>query len=79
MTESANIIKNRISELCTHVTFEYNGKLCGVDPYNENSFELWYGDNLIEVTNIDDVMQIPFFESKSLLEIADEIVNLDLG
>ena len=30
---TAKAIRNRIAEICSAVTWDYNGKHCGVDPY----------------------------------------------
>ena len=38
-------IKNRINEICSHFTFEYNGKPCGIDPYSKNDFDMWCGES----------------------------------
>ena len=69
----AKDLRDRINSICTHVLFDYNGKECGVDPFNEKHFDMWYGDNAITVTSIDDVMKQPFFDGQSLPDIADEI------
>lgn len=70
---TADKIKNRITEICSHFTFEYNGKNCGVDPFSMDSFDMWCGDKDMRVNNIDDVMGAAFFDGKSLAEIAEEI------
>ena len=69
-------IKNQIKEIGSHFLFEYNGKSCGVDPFSENDFDIWYGDNLKSVQSIDEVMNDKFFDGKSLTEIANEIVAI---
>ena len=30
-----------LNSLISHITFEYNGKDCGVDPFNNNDFDVW--------------------------------------
>lgn len=69
-------IKDQIKEIRSHFLFEYNGKSCGVDPFSENDFDIWYGDNLKSVQSIDEVMNDKFFDGKSLTEIANEIVAI---
>ena len=58
---TAKELRNRIESLCTEVLFDYNGKACGVDPFNAKHFDMWYGDKFIEAHSIDEVMQAPFF------------------
>ena len=70
-------IKNRINEICSHFTFEYNGKPCGVDPYSKNDFDMWCGDSEFCAKSIDEVMDYPLFNGKSLTEIADDIEIID--
>ena len=74
---TAKIIKNRISEIASHFTFEYHGKPCGVDPFSKSEFNMWYGDNNMTANNIDDVMNYPFFDGESLSEICDNIEIVD--
>lgn len=70
-------LKERIDSLCTHVLFEYNGKNCGVDPFSHEEYDMWYGDKEITVTSIEEVMETPLFDGKSLNEIFDNIINLE--
>lgn len=70
-------IKSRISEIVSHFTFEFNGKSCGVDPLSKNKFDMWCGDNTLTVNSIDDVMNCPFFDGKSLSEICRDIEIID--
>lgn len=69
-------IKNRLKELCSHMTFEYNGKDCGVDPISHTEFAIWCGDEDTTAKSIDEVMTTPFFDGKSLSEIAD-VITID--
>lgn len=74
---TADAIKKRILEFASHVAFEYNGKPCGVDPYNIHSFSLWCGNATVDVSSIDDVMNTRFFDGKSLSEISDKITEIE--
>lgn len=74
---TAQTIKNRIIEMCSHFTFDYNGKSCGVDPLSHTHFEMWCGDNTYIATNINEVMSIPFFVGKPLSEITNKIDVID--
>ena len=44
---TAKELRNRIESLCREVLFDYNGKACGVDPFNAKHFDMWYGDKFI--------------------------------
>lgn len=66
-------IKDYLESLVSHITFTYNDKSCGIDPFRKDNFEMWYGDDTITAKSIDDVMNTPFFNGKSLNEIADKI------
>lgn len=55
------------------VTFTYKGKNCGVDPFSDTDFAVWYGDKDANMTSIKDVFHTPFFDGKSLTEIYAEI------
>lgn len=37
---TAKKIRDRIESLCTHVLFDYNGKACGVDPFDVGHFDM---------------------------------------
>lgn len=74
---TADKLKARIDELCTHITFEYDGKNCGIDPFSHSHYDMWYGDEEYIANSIDDVMQIKLFGGKSLTEIADILELID--
>ena len=71
----------RIIEDGITVYIKYNGEWGGVDPYYEKKigrfYECFYkGVNTI-VYNIDDAMNLPFVDGKSLNEIAEELEDVD--
>lgn len=70
---TAKEIRDRLNEMVSHITFEYKGKPCGVDPLSQTHYEIWYGDVDMVATSLDEVMTTPFFDGKSLSEIAEEI------
>lgn len=70
-------VKAYLSALTSHVTFEYNGLNCGIDPLSKAQFEMWYGDKSITANSIEAVMTTKFFDGKSLEEIWDDVVELD--
>lgn len=69
-------VKNYIESLVSHLTFELNGKSCGVDPLSRSRFEMWYGEDTMTAKSIDEVMNTAFFDGKSLNEIVD-VVEFD--
>lgn len=70
---SLNELKDYISSLCSHLTFDFRGKPCGIDPISSEHFDMWYGDKAITVSSVEDVMKLPFFDGQSLQDIVDEI------
>ena len=70
-------IKNYLSQLTSHVLFDYNGYSCGIDPISQNEFNMWYGDNETTVKSIDEVMTSKFFDGKSLTEIWYDVTELE--
>ena len=70
-------LKERINSLCTHIPFTYNGKDCGVDPFNEKHFDMWCGEDYMEAHSIDEVMDNPFFDGKALKDIVDQIEDVE--
>lgn len=74
---TAKKLRDRIESLCTHVLFDYNGKACGVDPFDAGHFDMWCGEDFMEAHSIEEVMQEPFFEGKALQDIIDQIENVE--
>ena len=73
-------IKKLIKEGLT-VHIKYNGEWGGLDPYYEkktgNFYECFYKDVNTIVYDIDDAMNLPFVDGKSLNEIAGELEDVD--
>ena len=70
-------LKAQINSLSTCVYFSYKGQDGGVDPFNENYFDMWYGDNYKKAESIDEVMNFPLFDGKSLSQIASQLDYID--
>lgn len=66
-------IKNRLLEFCTLIGFDYKGKRGGVDPFNPHEFDIFYGDEMLTVSSIEEVMTTPLFDGKSLNDIYNDI------
>lgn len=73
---TGNDIKKIILETFSAVTFEYQGKKCGVDPFSMGRFCLWFGDEDKYTTSIEETMTTKFFNGKSLNEIAG-LIEID--
>lgn len=76
---TAKAVQDRIAEICSAVTWVYNNKPCGVDPYGSYKFVMWYGDVVEEFTTVEDVMNEPFFDGKTIEEIIPDMVDYDEG
>lgn len=70
-------IKEYLGNLTSHVTFEYNGYSCGVDPIAIDWFDMWYGDENITVDSIEAVMTTKLFNGKALEDILDDVTDLE--
>ncbi len=75
---NAEKIKARINEMCTLFGFEYNGKEGNVDPCYSHSdkqynFLLFFDGEEQIVHSIEDVMNTPFIDGKTLTEVAEKI------
>lgn len=68
---------DRVKSLISCITFEYHGMDCGVDPLSKDDFDVWCGDNLVNVKSVDEVMNLKIFDGNPLDMIFGEIVNLD--
>ena len=67
-------VKKYLSDLIGHITFEYNGYSCGVDPIELRLRDIEVG---ITVDSIDEVINNNFFDGKSLKDIFDNITELE--
>ena len=72
-------IQKKVLKTFSAFCFTYDGKNCGIDPFSETRFCLWYGDEDLYVHSIDEVIKTPFFGGKCFNEIADEIDVWDDG
>ena len=72
-SSNADSIRARLTQFCTLPGFEYRGIPCDVDPFDAGDFHMRCGDAEMDVDSIDQVMTLPFFQGRSLRDIADEI------
>ena len=73
MNYDAEVLRDRIDEMCTHILFEFNGKDCGIDPLSKEHIDMWCGQLMMTAKGIDEAMAAPFFDGKSLRELAGTI------
>lgn len=71
-------LRKQIDSLITHILFDYNGKPCGIDPINHNNIDMWYGGNDYCAKSVDDAMEYPLFDGKSLNQIYDKMANIEI-
>lgn len=67
-------IKNEILLMTNDVVFSYNKKIVCINPWGLKKFVVGYDDKVKEYNNIEDLMSDPFYDGKSLNEIAHEII-----
>lgn len=70
-------IKNQLITNWSHILFDYQGKKCGIDPFNLAEFDMWFGDEAMTAHSVDELMHTPFFNGKSLIDIAPFIKNIE--
>lgn len=67
-------LREYIDSLVSHITFTFNGRDCGAAPITKNKrYDMWYGDKFHIAKTVDEVMNIKFFDGKSLREIIADI------
>lgn len=63
------------------VVFSYNGKPCGVTPIYDGQntrYEAWYGQELKVYSNIDDYLNDPMYDGKSIAQLLDrKVIEFD--
>lgn len=74
---TADIFKKKVEDCYGLIEFSYHGKDGNVDPYyhgdGKYSYLLYFDGNEITVHSVEDVMNTPFVDEKSLTELGDEI------
>ena len=70
-------VKKHIGSLCSHITFEWNNKECGIDPLALDEFDMWYGEKTMTAKSIEEVMTADFFDGYSLENILDDAINIE--
>lgn len=70
-------IKERLLEFSNLMMLSCNGIEYHIDPFNENYFHIFCDGKEYDFHNIDDVMNDPAFDGKSINDIAEQIEVLD--
>lgn len=70
-------IKKQVTTAWSCLTFEYQGKQCGIDPFGPKKFDVWCGENGVTVNSIDEAMVVPIFDGDSLKDIVQKIENIE--
>ena len=74
---TAEDIREHLGNLIGAITFEYNGKNCGIDPLSLNKFVMWYGDDETAAESVDEAMSIDFFDGNCLEEIIEDAEDFE--
>ena len=70
-------LKKQILSLTQDITFEYHGKSACINPWSEDKFEVGFGDIAKTYTDIEDLMNDPLYDGKTLSQICDKL-NIEL-
>lgn len=70
-------LKRQILSLTQDITFDYHGKTACINPWSEDRFEVGFGDAARTYSSIEDLMNDPLYDGKSLLQICDQL-NIEL-
>lgn len=72
-----DLFEHHIANLIGCVQFDYNGYSCGVDPIGHTGYDVWYGNTVVTVTSVEDVLCTTIFNGKTLLDIWDDLTQFD--
>jgi len=62
---------NWIESCVQDIDFEYNGKLGSICPFNRANIALCYDGYAVDVHSVEEAMQIPFIDGKSLAQLCE--------
>lgn len=66
-------LRKQILSLTQDITFEYNGKSACINPWAADKFLVGFGDAAKTYTDINDLLNDPFYDGNSLTEICDTL------
>ena len=71
---TAKDLKSRVDSLTQDISFVFNGIECSIIPINRNSISVSYGEDRVkDYESSNAMMEDPFWDGKSLNEIAGQI------
>ncbi len=78
---TAEELRKKIERCLTMIEFTYKGKDGYVDPgyipeTDSHRYDLFYDGTPVSVYTVNDAMRLPFFDGKSLNEIAEELEDI---
>lgn len=62
------------------ITWTYNTKACGIDPYWQNYryfYDMWCGDDLITLCDLKTLVNSALFGGKTIEQIIPDMVDYD--
>lgn len=62
-----------IDSLSQDIDFSYKGKLGSICPFSRTDIALCYDGFCMNVCSVEEAMQAPFIDGKSLSELCDQI------
>lgn len=66
-------LRDWIDSLTADIEFKYNGVWGSICPFNRSNISLCYGDYEITVHSIDEAMNTPFIDGKTLSQISEQL------
>lgn len=69
----AEDLKKWIASMTQDIDFSYKGIFGSICPFSENDIALGYGDIEVGVKSVDEAMDYPLIDGKSLNEMAELI------
>lgn len=70
-------VRDFIQSIASMLYFKYKGKDGHIDPYARNRILLWYNGKEQVVTSVDDAMNTPFIDGKSITQAFQDITNIE--
>lgn len=69
----AKDLRKWIASMTQDIDFEYNGIIGSICPFSENDIALAYGDVEVGAKSVEEAMNAPLIDGKSLNEMAEFI------
>lgn len=72
-----NQIRKRLLEFCSLMVFQYREQEFDIDPFSPCDFHINYNGNEFDVHSIDEVLNTPFLDGKSMKDVMGELEVVD--